>query len=1313
MKRSVLFVVATALLSLFVLPAASAQTFEERLQAVAPTALVRAAREQGDATRGAIVFYQPHVGCTRCHIAEKEDNRLGPDLTKLPKDVTDVQLLESVLWPSKVIREGYEPVTVLTKTGLVITGVLESQDESKVVVRDAAKDFKTVEFARADLITVGHGETSIMPGGQVNVLTSQQQFLDLLLYLIEIREGGPDRARDLEPPPSLYAARPLPEYESRIDHAGMIKDLDGAAAKRGQKIYERLCVNCHGTHSEPGSLPNSRRFATEPFKNGHDPYAQYQTLTRGFGMMVAQTWMVPKQKYDVIHYIREAYLKRDNPSQYSEADAAYLASLPTGDTRGPEPSNIVPWTQMDYGPNQMMTLEVGRDAKNFAYKGNAIRLDAGPGGISRGRYWMLFDYDTLRVAAAWSGDEFCDWNSIHFNGRHAIHPRVVGTVHLENPTGPGWGRPSDESFEDIRLVGRDNRIYGPLPRRWAQYRGMYYHGPNTIIEYTVGDTRLLEMPGVLTSTLEPVFTRTLDIGPRSRDLVLQVGHRSEPGVQLTRRADGAVLFGPPLVDEPAAQQIVKEGPSGRVRFKGATRVEAEGLELHRTDFTVTARIRTKKGGTILSCMNKTDEWHRDGMTWFVSGGRLTYDIGWVGAFRGGRRVADGKWHDVAVTWRQRDGALRFFVDGEPDDRTGRLEPERQLQKTVVRVGATAADFPKPSFFNGDIADVRVFGRILTDDEVATTARSKPAVPEGLLARWDPSESVNGVVTDRSGNERDGTVRTGKPRPVEQKAEGWLVAGTEGDGGAVKWLADGGDLRLRIPAGDQPLRFTLWFATAEKHSDVQPLVETIVIDDPGPNLTAKTKGGPSRWPDVLTAEATIGPDDDAFALDVLTMPAANPWFCRMRLTGFDFLPGGDQAIVCAWDGSVWLVKGLAKLPETRPDAEGERKVEISWRRIASGLFQPLGLKVVDGKVYVACRDQICVLHDLNGDEEVDWYECFNNDHQVTDHFHEFAMGLQVDDDGNFLYAKSARHALPALVPHHGTLLRVSKDGLRTEILANGFRAANGTCINPDGTYIVTDQEGHWTPKNRINYIKEGGFYGNMYGYHDVTDEADDAMEQPLCWITNSFDRSPAELLWVTSDRWAPLKGQLLNLSYGYGMVYVVPHEKIDGQAQGGMCELPIKRSRTGIMRGRFHPDDGQLYTCGMFAWAGSQQKPGGFYRLRYTGKPVHLPVDLKAYKKGITIKFSGDLDPESAGDAKNYRVKIWGLKRTKNYGSPHVNERALDVTRARVEADRRTVHLEIPDIETTWCMEIRYKIRSAEGKTIDSKIHNTIHVLPDR
>ena len=98
-------------------------------------------------------------------------------------------------------------------------------------------------------------------------------------------------------------------------------------------------------------------------------------------------------------------------------------------------------------------------------------------------------------------------------------------------------------------------------------------------------------------------------------------------------------------------------------------------------------------------------------------------------------------------------------------------------------------------------------------------------------------------------------------------------------------------------------------------------------------------------------------------------------------------------------------------------------------------------------------------------------------------------VQTDAAGNFYYAKSGRHALDSVVSQHGTLLKVSADGSKTDILATGFRAANGVCLNGDGTFFVTDQEGFWTPKNRINRVKVGGFYGNMFGYTSVTDESD--------------------------------------------------------------------------------------------------------------------------------------------------------------------------------------------------------------------------------
>ena len=397
-----------------------------------------------------------------------------------------------------------------------------------------AQEGKSVAIPKDKIDEVGFPKTSLMPAGLVNMLAGRQQFLDLAAYLAEIAAQGPARALELKPAAALYALPPIPEYEQHLDHAGLIAALDGESLKRGEALYKRVCANCHGTHDQPGSLPTSLRFASGKFKNGSDPFAMYQTLTRGFGMMVPQSWMVPQQKYDVVHYIREKYLKHDNPSQYVQADKAYLARLPRGDTRGPAPSKVEPWIAMDYGPSLINTYEIGQDGSNFAYKGIAMRLDPGPGGVSRGKDWMVFDHDTLRVAAAWSAraastePAFIDWQGIHFDGQHNAHPHVSGAVAFANPNGPGWADPETGRFDDPRPRGRDGRPYGPLPRKWAHYQGLYSCGPQNVLSYTVGTTSILELASVTaTGGEEPTADglrslRTFQIGPRSRNLILAV-----------------------------------------------------------------------------------------------------------------------------------------------------------------------------------------------------------------------------------------------------------------------------------------------------------------------------------------------------------------------------------------------------------------------------------------------------------------------------------------------------------------------------------------------------------------------------------------------------------------------------------------------------------------------------------------------------------------------------------------------------------------------------------------------------------------------
>jgi putative heme-binding domain-containing protein len=1280
----------------------SAELLEQQLLREGAASLAAAARKHGDAQRGAILFHQRDLGCAICHLPDERRPPLGPELTKPRDDAPDAYLVESVLEPSKTIRKGYESIQIITHDGRTISGLLAEELPNAVTLRNTTGNFNSIRVAKDAIDERATSPVSAMPAGLVNQLASRDQFLDLMRYVIEIGDYGPQRVAQLRPPAGLYATRELPEYERHLDHAGLIAEFDATSFKRGEVIYRRVCVNCHGTKDRPGSLPTSLRFASDSFKNGADPYSIYRTLTHGFGLMAPQTWMVPREKYDVIHYLREAYLKDSNPSQYVKIDPAYLASVPKGDTRGPEPKPSEPWATMDYGPTLINTYEVGDDGSNFAFKGIAVRLDRGPGGVSHGRQWMIFDHDTLRVAAVWShnggaGDTFIDYNGIHFNGRHQVHPRIVGRLQFTNRS-IGWANPETGNFDDVRLLGRDGRCYGPLPRKWGHFKGLYHDGDRGVLSYTVGDTEILETPGIMETPTTAghqgdvstfAFTRTFNIGPRAKELVLQVAEHPAGGASLRfieapKTAPGRIA----IVEHIRSDDGDNTG--AKSTFDGQTSLEAvnpQDFDLAGEDYTIAARLRSTHGGTLFCQTIAGDHWVPGGKAFFVRGGKLCFDIGWVGVVESRQNVDDGRWHDVAVVCRHKTGEVQLFVDGRLDGR-GVLRPGERLDNPLVRLGFGAPDFPEmKSYFQGEITEIRFYRRVLTDEELKQLAVT--ATDRSLVARWRLDDINQSGAADVATRRHDARVVTRSKNAANRVLVAWLWP----DVPQTKWEVVDAHLRLRIAAGEEPLTFTLSLSEhADQNDHRKAEVEPV---DPVDFI----HGGPPHWSQVLRTKATIGSDDGPFAVDVLTHPVDNPWSCQVRLTGLDFIDDGRAAAVCTWDGDVWLVRGV-----DNPEAG------LSWQRIASGLFQPLGLKVVGGKIYVGCRDQIVALHDLNGDGETDFYENFNSDHQVTEHFHEFAMGLQTDAQSNFYYAKSARHALPAVVPHHGTLLRVASDGSRTDILATGFRAANGICLNDDGTFFVTDQEGHWTPKNRINWVEAGGFYGNLFGYHNVVDRSDQSMRQPLCWITNSFDRSPGELLWVTSDAWAPLTGSLLELSYGAGKIFVVPHEKIDGQMQGGMCALPMPIFPTGVMRGRFHPTNGQLYACGMFAWAGNQTAPGGFYRIRRTDKPLYVPVALNARQNGLEICFTGPLMKELATDPHRYTVRTWSLKRTENYGSDHYNERDLPITSASLSSDGSQVGLELPDIQPTWCMSIEYRLRAADGTPVVGEIDNTIHRL---
>jgi hypothetical protein len=549
-------------------------------------------------------------------------------------------------------------------------------------------------------------------------------------------------------------------------------------------------------------------------------------------------------------------------------------------------------------------------------------------------------------------------------------------------------------------------------------------------------------------------------------------------------------------------------------------------------------------------------------------------------------------------------------------------------------------------------------------------------------------------------------------------------------------SDRGRITLKLPplAANTTFQIAIW---GGPNADLPKSVDALKPSAALANPASLAKAGPPRWGAPIETQGKLG-KEEPYAMDELALPDNNPYNSWLRPGAHDFFPNGDAAVVNL-SGDVWLVSGI-----------DEKLERIKWKRFATGLFQPLGCRIVDGKIYVLGRDQITRLHDTNSDGEADYYECFNNDCVVTDNYHEFALDLQTDKAGNFYYAKGSPWTPTNMSPHQGTLLRVSKDGSKLDVIATGLRAPNGLGMGPNDLLTCSDNQGHWMPANRLNIIRPGGFYGMVPAAHktlrfkaaDGTEfdanpsSAEDRQkfktefwgnaqsptpvngyDLPLVWMPQDVDNSPGGEVWVTGGKWGPWEGRMLHLSYGHCRLYGVSMEKVEGVDQGAVIRFPFKFP-SGIMRGRIHPKDGQLYLSGLNVWQSDAAKFGCFARVRYTGAPVTMAQDVRVLKDGVQLVFTGALDEKSAGDSQNYAVERWNYQWTGNYGSSDFKpgdggkgKQPVEIGKVEVSPDKKSVKLTIPEMMPAMQMRIRLKVQSADGKPVEQDIHNTIHRVP--
>jgi len=419
--------------------------------------------------------------------------------------------------------------------------------------------------------------------------------------------------------------------------------------------------------------------------------------------------------------------------------------------------------------------------------------------------------------------------------------------------------------------------------------------------------------------------------------------------------------------------------------------------------------------------------------------------------------------------------------------------------------------------------------------------------------------------------------------------------------------------------------------------------------------------------------------------------ARPDAFQPRVGGIDWLPDG-RMIICCWEplGGVYVLDGVQT---GDPD-------KIKVRRIAAGLAEPLGLKVVNGRIYVLQKQELTELIDRNKDGLIDEYRTVANGWGVTSNFHEFAFGL-VYKNGAF-YATLATAINPGGAsthpqdPDRGKVVKIYPDG-RYELIAHGLRTPNGIGLGVDNEIFVTDNQGDWLPVSKVVHVTPGAFFGSRSVDFEGTEGV--AEKPPVAWLPQGeIGNSPGEPGLMTVG---PYRGQMLYSDVTHGGLKRVFVEKVGGEYQG--CVFRFTQGlEAGINRWKRGPD-GALYVGGIGSsgnWGQTGKLKYGLQRLAYNGKSV---FEMKAVRiessSGLELEFTQPLAHVSGDDPADYLIQHWWYEPTNTYGGPKKDVSTLNVKHVEVSRDRRRVRLLVEELEEGHVVYVRLArtIRNTAGE----------------
>ncbi|MEK6250287.1 MAG: c-type cytochrome, partial [Planctomycetales bacterium] len=142
------------------------------------------AQRTGDAERGKLVFDGSGT-CINCHQVGGNGKQVGPALDEIGSKLGKQALYESILYPNAGISHNYETVLILLQSGQFLSGLVTSETEDSVQIKDTEALARNI--ARDSIESMTRSPTSLMPSDLQTAMTAQE-LADLVQYLTTLKK---------------------------------------------------------------------------------------------------------------------------------------------------------------------------------------------------------------------------------------------------------------------------------------------------------------------------------------------------------------------------------------------------------------------------------------------------------------------------------------------------------------------------------------------------------------------------------------------------------------------------------------------------------------------------------------------------------------------------------------------------------------------------------------------------------------------------------------------------------------------------------------------------------------------------------------------------------------------------------------------------------------------------------------------------------------------------------------------------------------------------------------------------------------------